>query len=216
MGHYFMHKKDIQFSFCNPNDPSMWENEPVNRVNEQEANQFASAFLMPRNMFIPLCDTSNPSMQAIACLGDVFNTSLTATSIRYVECSEHPLFLVASQNGIVKWFSESSIGKEIRTERNLFFELGAKLDPDTGAGKLLISGGVTGKCNKVPISSWLTSTKPNQSITIREDSLSMLNYGMILSLLWINEDDLETDDDETEEEEGDEEYVPSWKRKRDW
>lgn len=63
---------------------------------EMEADHFAAGLLMPRTLFTDAMRTAGDGLQAIEKLAAVCRTSLTATAIRYTQCSEDPLAIVLS------------------------------------------------------------------------------------------------------------------------
>lgn len=70
---------------------------------EVEANHFAAELLMPTGHFRDACGTGLPSFSLIEGLSEEFETTLTATAIRYADMTRHRVVVVWFHNGIVKW-----------------------------------------------------------------------------------------------------------------
>lgn len=75
---------------------------------ELEANQFAAELLMPSSVFLHLAKGKPFTPQLLRDLATRFKTSLTATAFRYVESDLHPVCLVMTENGNVKYFKMSA------------------------------------------------------------------------------------------------------------
>ncbi len=63
---------------------------------EQEADQFASALLMPAKLFVAAADRAGDGLQAIETLQAKCETSLEATAIRYAQTSRDPVAVIRS------------------------------------------------------------------------------------------------------------------------
>ena len=63
---------------------------------EQEADQFASALLMPAKLFVAAVGRAGEGIQAIETLQARCETSLEATAIRYVQTSRDPVAVIRS------------------------------------------------------------------------------------------------------------------------
>lgn len=109
IGHLLMHKnmdlpEDTRSSF---NIIEGMENHLRFGQQELEANEFASELLMPTNLFIKEAKGSPFSPQLLRDLATRFNTSLTATAFKYMQCDLHPIFLAMSENGRVRYWKKS-------------------------------------------------------------------------------------------------------------
>lgn len=189
LGHLEMHPKANSIrSLCSKGDLDDWgiTNSSGNR--EQEANAFAAALLMPQRFFQPLCRDSDPSLVDIQRVADQFNTSLTATALRYTQFCQEAVAIVFSQNNIVKWFRRSEEFEKL----GAFVEVRSRLDPESVAYSIYRGGG-TDKIKKVFVASWLSEGNYRPDATIFEQSWAIPSSDGILTLLWIDDDI--TDDD---------------------
>lgn len=75
---------------------------------EQEADHFASALLMPANLFAAVAGRVGDGLQAIMTLQETCETSLEATAIRYAQTSRDPVAVIRSGNGTIDYAVMSS------------------------------------------------------------------------------------------------------------
>lgn len=97
LGHWELHEDHSQF-LCSEDDMRDYGRSPL----EREANCFAAELLMPTVHFRPYCQ-EEPSMDLVKKLAKEFQTTLTATAIRFADLSKYPLQVVWHEGGIVKW-----------------------------------------------------------------------------------------------------------------
>src|ERR1700679_1665303 len=81
MGHWFLHEAESQFFVCTAEQMRDYKGSPM----EVEANLFASEFLMPTALFRPLAGDVEPRLEQVKSLAGTFNTSLTATGMKFVD-----------------------------------------------------------------------------------------------------------------------------------
>ena len=70
---------------------------------EAEANVFAAELIMPESLFAPTAASSLPSFEIVEQLAEDFQTTLTATAIRYVQLCNRKCAVVCSSNRRVDW-----------------------------------------------------------------------------------------------------------------
>ena len=63
---------------------------------EMEADHFAASLLMPRSLFTDAMQAAGDGLPAIERLAEECRTSLTATAIRYAQCSRNPMAIILS------------------------------------------------------------------------------------------------------------------------
>ena len=199
LGHFEMHKGIQELSLCLNQDIQELPNKSTSNKLEQEANEFASALLMPKQFFAPLCLSEEPSLSYITSLANQFMTSLTATALKYIKFCNEPVAIVMSQNSKIQWFQSSSDFDSLRDDLNFFIELHSILEPDTLAAKLFKDSNYPKRKARVHASSWFTPGNYNKDATIQEHSIAMPNYEAVLTLLWIDEEIEEDYDDASEE-----------------
>jgi Zn-dependent peptidase ImmA (M78 family) len=215
IGHFILHQREMNLNLCKPDDISQLVDEPVRNDHEKDANIFASAFLLPEFLMEPLCKAGEPTIGNISKISDIFEVSLTATSIRYAKLCDDAVIVIGSKGGYIKWYSESALFGEVRRELRLSIDLKTRLNPETLLSRLMTEGKSITNRKQVPLSAWFEHGGYKHGATLCEESLLMQNYGTALSLLWLNEADIETEIKDNDEEDPDE-HVPSWNRKREW
>jgi Zn-dependent peptidase ImmA (M78 family) len=101
LGHYVQHPGVDQFELCTDSDLHAWYQ---TSGAEPEANAFAAELLMPSVFFVPKCNKINkPNLHHVRELAEIFQTSLTATALRLIECSGEPCAVVYSVDGKIAW-----------------------------------------------------------------------------------------------------------------
>ncbi len=105
-GHYILHRKKYPHGLnCDKNDINRDDN--VKSV-EREANIFASYLLMPFDDFRETSKKYPFSIELFRALVDRYNTSLTATVIRWIDMTDKMAMAVFSDNGFIEWKKQST------------------------------------------------------------------------------------------------------------
>jgi hypothetical protein len=191
LGHFEMHRFQNSLSLCTKEKLNDWwsgKSRYDNRLNhEQEANMFASALLLPERFFAGYCNDEEPSLDYISELSDKFNVSLIATALRFLNFSSEPLAIVYSQDNHIRWFQESQAFDELREELRFFVKVRDRLDSSTLAARFFREGDIRLGTKSVRASSWFTSGDYIEDATIKEHSIAMPSFNVVLTLLWVNE-----------------------------
>lgn len=103
LGHYFIdnHRVGLKKGLLSPH-PSK-NNENTHFRIEREADYFASCLLMPEERFKKLIQRKKFEFSIIKSLAEHFQTSITATAIRFADVGNHPLMIVFGENSKIKW-----------------------------------------------------------------------------------------------------------------
>lgn len=178
LGHYFLHPDIRQIDLCKERDIDRWSynNDPQ----EAEANYFAAELLMTEWMFLPRIEGEVPSFEIIKKIATEFRTTVCSTAIRFVNMTKEPCALMASEKMEWKWFvANEQFNFLLREER--------RIDRYTCAAEIFGGKSNAIRENRVPAASWLRDYDDNSKECITEDSIRLGNYGLVLSLLWIEE-----------------------------
>jgi hypothetical protein len=180
LGHFEMHREINDLNLCLEKDIELrWrkrEDDP-----EHEANEFASGLLMPAKLFTPRCDKKSPSLALIETLANEFTTTLTATSVRYVELSRQPCAVVYSEARQIKWYrAPKDFGFHVR--------VGEAVDRYCIADDCFEGHVTFGRPTSVDASCWFAPGRFKNDAMIKEDSRAFPNYNAVLTLLWIDQD----------------------------
>lgn len=185
LGHFEMHQQRTSLFLCSIDD--IYDGVVKNAVNkmEREANEFASAFLLPERFFNPLCDENNPSLDHIAQLARHFDTSLTATALRFIHFTVAPVALVCTEDQYIKWVRQSEELKDL----GLFIDSGRRLHSSSMAARR------SQVQQHVRADIWFDHGNFHDDAQIMEHSWHMPNHNAALTLLWLDEDITDETDD---------------------
>jgi len=184
LGHWFLHEAESQYFICTAEQMRDYKGSPI----EVEANLFASELLMPTGLFRPLASDVEPRLEQVKTLAGVFNTSLTATAMKFVELNKHECIVVLSTNKVVSWSKQQGNRSGLRIER------GMKLHSDSVAFHLAASDRES-KPELVNADAWITHNWYERQIEITEQSWVLESYDSVLTLLVVADVDGAEDDD---------------------
>ncbi|OOQ57418.1 ImmA/IrrE family metallo-endopeptidase [Mucilaginibacter pedocola] len=100
IGHFLLHKNISALFSDTELTLSEWYKKGIH---EQEANTFASEFLMPEELFKAKVVRQKLSTNLIHDVAGYFGTSLLATFIRYVTLGEYPAMVIFMKDATVCW-----------------------------------------------------------------------------------------------------------------
>lgn len=172
LGHFVRHKRVNQLDLCTNADLANWY---TSSGREPEANMFAAELLMPDSLFRKRCDRSKPSLKDVRALADEFETSITATAIRFVKLTDEPCAIALSRDGEVArviWNDHFKLGIRKRT----------RLTNRTYAGDLLAGVLVHDFLQSVDSEAWSDSPWA-ASYDLHEHS-TIVAPRVVLSFLW--------------------------------
>lgn len=107
LGHYFIDEhREALLSGRTPSHPSFTDFSSKNPV-EVEADSFASSLLLPATRIKEDCLKRTFNFELIDYLSTKYHTSITATVLKLMTIDKHPIMLVCSVNGKIKWFKYS-------------------------------------------------------------------------------------------------------------
>lgn len=165
---------------------------------EVEANWFASELLLPEEHFRKRVQYKDLSKGLLDELCAEFDTSLTATGLRFVTFrSEYAM--IFSENSRISWFR---VGEEFK----YFLDVrpGSPLHKDSFAFDFFKGLILPDTFNEVPFHAWLGDSKFNLSSRVMEMSIGSSAYNHALTFLYIEheEDDYDNDSDDYRELDG--------------
>lgn len=103
LGHFAMHREHFQLHGDSEQTLDYFQKGPQ----EREANEFAAEILMPYHQFRASAANKRMGPELIRELAESFKVSLTAAAFRLLEIGYHPLMVVYSEKGRVKYFKRS-------------------------------------------------------------------------------------------------------------
>lgn len=184
LGHLEMHRGTDLLRSCTKIDIQERPNGSSKNIAEQEANQFASAFLIPARFVEDPFKANVPSFDLISEWAQKLKTSLTATALRFTRFTREPVAVVYSFQGKIQYFQPSSEFMEL----NVFPDVNQTMGSNTAARKLFSGKEVSRQWQEVRAADWFRENKNafDRNDTIKEWSIGMPNYDAVLSLLWVH------------------------------
>lgn len=162
---------------------------------ELQADHFAKEFLMPESLFRQETANAGEGFKAIEHLSKKFNTSITATAIRYCAFAENAVAVIMSADRNIEWCFMSSVLSDIP---NIGWpKKGSLVPPDSytyGFNKdkanIINAQQTEGWAN---LSDWLDDAP---EIEMKEDVIGLGSYGKTLTVLFTSEAvDIENEED---------------------
>ncbi len=190
IGHYVLpghiSKENSQFRCTNEHLNAFGRN----KTKEVEANYFASELLMPDQLFRPRVSGKDISKKLIKELTDEFQTSLTATCIKLINCIDD-YSLVCSVDSRIKWLSRGA-----QFPYYLNANPGTPVHHDSFAYHFFETTKTHDNFYEVPVEAWIDDKKATDSINLREMLIGIPSHNMALSFLYIEKSEGEyfTDD----------------------
>jgi len=172
IGHFVLDHGHSLCRVCTEDNMLDWNQHPSQ---ETEANFFAGELLLPKKLFKDRCDVREVNFSPVRKLAEEFNTSLTATAIRFVRFCPEMCVLVFSKDSKIQWFYKSE-------EWWPFIRKGQPIDNGTFAYDFFHGREMPDEPQEVDASAWVTSRGVE---SIVEHSVGSRNLGYVLSLLWI-------------------------------
>lgn len=171
LGHWMRDRRQIAFSCTERLLSAEWGRDNP----ERRANRYAAELLLPEALFAPRARNLPIIFDSARSLARQFETSLTATAIRLVELGSYPSILVCIEDGRRRWFyPDPDVPRELRPRDDLHV--------DTVAYDLLRGGHDAGPTD-VCAAGWFDHPAAHR-YKIREDSVISSTTGLVLSLLW--------------------------------
>lgn len=161
---------------------------------ESEANEFAAELLMPESFFAPKIRLKDLSYELLESLVSDFDTSLTATGIRFVALSGD-CALVCSERASIKWFVK---GKDFP----FFLRADGKISNDSIAVQFYEGDALPDSFSPVPQYAWLDNYRRNKNVEVRELSIPIPYYNQVLSFIYADSEDEYYEDEYVQELDG--------------
>jgi len=171
LGHFHRHPTVDQYALCTATDL----NAGGGTGRESEANDFAAELLMPEFLFKKRCDRNHPTLRDVRALAEEFQTSLTATAMRFVYYAPEPCAVVQSTGALVDWCAWSETFR-------LAIRKGTRLSTKTYAGDLFAGKVVADYSQQVDSDAWSDSEWADNMDLFEHSTKTSSNS--VLSLLW--------------------------------
>ncbi len=172
IGHLLLHKSSCVSMLCSAQDLVNYSSSGL----EAEANEFAAELLMPTELFKSRCDVTRPSMTHVRSLAERFETSLTATGLRFVECTPEPCAVTYSEAKRIKWWRKNdAFAFSLRSSE--------ALSPDSYAFDVASGRPVEDRMQLTDGAAWSDSSRA-EDVDLHEHSIALPARDGVLTLLW--------------------------------
>lgn len=178
LGHYFIdtHRIGLKSGLLEPH-PSLTNTKQFNSI-EREADYFASCLLMPESRFKQDIFRKKFSFELLDQLCKEYKVSRTACAFRFAEVGNHPIMIVYSENGEVKWKHESD------DFPHKYLLSGKKVPASTVMGEYFSKANVQDayKTEKVMAMDWFNYVNEDRDRPFYEHCIPYKNKA--LSIIW--------------------------------
>ena len=165
---------------------------------ERQADYFASALLMPENLFRQRANRAGRGFAAIEKLAKEFQTSVTATAIRFTKVTDDAVAVVVSSGDHIDYCFMSD---RIRDLRGITWIRKGDLLPDrTPTAEFNADASNVDEARREEGASYLDDWFDGAPrVEVNEDVVGLGSYGKTLTVLFTDED-LQDEDDREEDE----------------
>jgi Zn-dependent peptidase ImmA (M78 family) len=176
LGHFMLHPDEDQLHVCT--DGALRETGRITRQ-EYEANDFAAELLMPSAMFAPRVARISggpPTIWEVSALARAFDTSLTATALRFILHTQEACALAHVTGGRIDWWTRT---------RAFVPRLRPGAPIPEGTLTAAVAAGEHAPSVSVPSEplAW-SKTMRAARLELFEHAVSLGGYGSVLALLW--------------------------------
>jgi Zn-dependent peptidase ImmA (M78 family) len=170
---------------------------------EREADAFAAALLMPKELFSKACVQFQTGMNSVLALSELFEMSLTSTAIRYARLSRDPVAVVLSAQQRVIF---SIMSPTFRAHRGLsWLKKGMAVPQDTPTFSFALNAMNIAQSRSVEGVSSLEDWFDGTDHELSEEVIGLGSYGRVLTVLSTeslpeSEDNVSRSDGRTDDE----------------
>lgn len=173
---------------------------------ELEADHFAARLLMPKKLFTTALRAAGSGFSAIEQLSSLCNTSLTATAIRFTQCTRAPVAIVVSTGNNIDYCFMSDTLKDFPGIDWIRKRQAVPRDTPTfgfnqDAENVRLGERIQ---ESSELQDWFGG---RQSIELMEEAVGLGKYGKTLTVL----SDIALPDDEEDDDDDEETLIESWK-----
>lgn len=176
LGHYFNSGKKNGSYFCSGLDIRGIKQDITAEV---DANGFAAELIMPEDWFTRFTKGKIIGKKLLSEAAEYFDISLSAAALRYAEIGSHPVAVIMSKDGSVKW---SRINKYFTFR---FIKNGSKVNNLSYASEFFKGEKIPDEPEEILADAWFPEDfNYKKDYFIYEQNIPMYRYNSVLTLLW--------------------------------
>lgn len=179
LGHFELHRHRSSSLSCDQGALNDWRVKRWTENLEEEANEFASELLMPESFIRAQIDAAQPSITFLEKLAERYQTSLFATTRRFMDLTREACAAVFYKEGKVLYAWRSGFFAEQR------YRVVDQLDRYSYATDALAGVGTPNYMTEVDSSLWLVLPPYLRGEPLFEQARYFPGLGLGMSLLWI-------------------------------
>jgi Zn-dependent peptidase ImmA (M78 family) len=181
LGHFAMHRSLKPVFSDNDEDLVAWYRGGIGQ-HEIEANEFASEFLMPSDVFHEECRQFKFGPNVIEHLASTFKVSKTAAILKFVKRGNHPVMVVFCKGNQMMWWKASENFKYfLEFERGKPSPLGSVAN-ELFTNKVIYKGDELKQ--KIWKYDWFKEVKGEADSEFYEYCLFVKSYNYSISIIW--------------------------------
>lgn len=177
LGHWHLHPDVTDSWICTVNDISAYKG----TAREIEANSFAANLLMPKQAIQERLRYCSPTLDLVRNLAQEFDVTATAAAVRMAEVSDEAVVVAFSDCNVIRWVTKSE------RARAYFVDLGGSVCESSFAWSCTESLDNPPEPARVEPTAWFSSDWHAHDLEVFEQSAHLGNYGIVLSVLTIEE-----------------------------
>lgn len=174
---------------------------------EQEADAFATEFLMPWKLIEPIISANVGGFRTIQAIAETCESSVVAAAIRYTQVTRECVAVVVSYGGAIEFMTASTSFKEL--EGLNWLRRRDSLPPNVPSARFCTRFDWIGACEVAEEGSRLAQWFPGiADRDVEEDIVGLGTYERLLTILVTEQ----TDSEENDDADGDDDYIDRWKQ----
>jgi IrrE N-terminal-like domain len=163
LGHYLCHRQ-LQSEFRCGQDDLLDYAGAASRKMEKEANVFASYLLMPATDFRQQIGGQTITLTLLGQIADRYQTSFTATALKWLELAGEAAMLVVARDEFVCW----SYPSKLASNKNAWLAPGTPV-PESAIKRLKLATNHSGNSwSRVPAGIWHPSLEAEESVIVSD------------------------------------------------
>ena len=146
---------------------------------EVDANDFAAELLMPEEWFCSFTKGKRFEKKILSDIADYFGVSLSAAAMRYAEAGNHPVAIIMSKDGVVKW---SRINNYFPFK---FIRNGSGVSSSSYAYEFYKGEKISDEVETILADAWFPEDfNYKKDYFLFEQNIPMCRYNAVLTVLW--------------------------------